>query len=113
LLLWNDGARRLYGYTAEEVVGRANASMLHVPEDVEKGRPGEILAAALKHTKWEGTIARRRKDGSRFQAYAVVTPRRDASGKVAGYLLISRDLSKELQLTLELRTQLAARTLAE
>ena len=111
--LWNDGARRLYGYTAEEVVGKANASILHVPEDIERGRPAEILAATQRHAKWEGQITCRRKNGKRLPVHAVVTPRRDASGKVAGYLLISRDLSKELKLTQELRTQLAARTLAE
>jgi PAS domain S-box-containing protein len=31
ILLWNEGARRLYGYEPEEVVGRANSSILHVP----------------------------------------------------------------------------------
>src|ERR1700688_2583978 len=30
ILLWNEGARRLYGYEPDEVVGRANSSILHV-----------------------------------------------------------------------------------
>ena len=35
ILLWNEGARRLYGYEPEEVVGKSNSSILHVPEDVK------------------------------------------------------------------------------
>ena len=48
ILLWNEGARRMYGYKAEEVVGKANASMLHTPEDIALGKPREILDAALR-----------------------------------------------------------------
>lgn len=33
ILLWNEGARRLYGYEPQEVVGKANSSILHVSED--------------------------------------------------------------------------------
>lgn len=41
ILLWNERARRLYGYDPEEVVGRANSSILHTPEDVAPGQaPG-------------------------------------------------------------------------
>src|SRR5436309_15946227 len=75
--LWNEGARRLYGYEPEEVIGRANSSMLHVPEDVQAGRPREILEAALRDGKWEGTLQRMRKNGQRFTARVVITPRRD------------------------------------
>src|SRR6266852_6877941 len=58
ILLWNEGARRLYGYEPEEVVGRKNSSILHVPEDVAAGRHEEIMAAALRDGKWEGTLSR-------------------------------------------------------
>lgn len=34
ILLWNEGARLLYGYEPDEVVGKINSSVLHVPEDV-------------------------------------------------------------------------------
>src|SRR3990170_6489124 len=65
IVLWNEGARRLYGYEPEEVVGMANSSIPHVPEEVAAGEPGEILAAALKNGKWEGTIQQLRKNGQR------------------------------------------------
>src|SRR5574337_1218247 len=63
ILLWNEGARRMYGYEAEEVVGQANSEILHTPEDVAAGLPRTILDAALHNGKWEGSINRRRKNG--------------------------------------------------
>jgi len=112
--LWNEGARRIYGYEPDEVVGTVNASILHVPEDVEAGRSAEILASALKDGKWEGTLLRLRKNGERFTARVVITPRRDASAKPIGYLLISKDISDEIRLTEQLKaTQLYTRSLIE
>src|SRR5258706_1665896 len=73
ILLWNEGARRLYGYEPEEVVGKANSDILHVPEDVENGRNKEIMRAALEIGKWEGTLNRIRKNGQRFIARVVIT----------------------------------------
>ena len=114
ILLWNEGARRLYGYEPEEVVGRKNSSILHVPEDVAAGRHEEIMAVALRDGKWEGTLCRQRKNGTRFTARVVITPRRDGAGKAIGFLLISKDISAEIRLTEELKaTQFYARSLIE
>src|ERR1700688_645583 len=66
ILLWNKGARRLYGYTAEEVLGKATSDMLHTPEDIAAGRPRNIMQAALRSGKWEGLLTRVRKSGQRF-----------------------------------------------
>jgi signal transduction histidine kinase len=55
------------------------------------------LEAALKNGKWEGIIRRLRKNGDRFTARVVITPRRDFSGAHVGYLLISKDISDEIR----------------
>ena len=47
ILSWNEGARRNYGYTAEEVIGTAS-SILHTPRDVESGAVDRLMAAAYK-----------------------------------------------------------------
>jgi PAS domain S-box-containing protein len=93
--LWNEGARRLYGYEPEEVVGKANSSMLHTPEDVKAGKPAQSMAAALRDGKWKGTINRVRKNGTRFAARVVITPRRDDHGKPIGLLLMSKNITNE------------------
>src|SRR5690349_19168756 len=58
VLLWNEGARRLYGYEPEEMVGKANSQILHTPEDVKAGKPQQMLEAALQTGHWEGNIKR-------------------------------------------------------
>jgi len=114
ILLWNEGARRLYGYEPEEVVGRASSFILHTPEDVDAGKPRQIMDAALRDGKWEGTIQRVRKNGQRFTARLVTTPRRDGAGRPIGFLLISKDISDEIRLTEELKaTQFYTRSLIE
>ena len=114
ILLWNEGARRIYGYEPEEVVEKANSSILHIPEDVARDNPRAMREAASRDGKWEGTIQRRRKNGQQFTARVVMTPRLDSAGKVAGFLLISKDVSDEIRLTEELKaTQLYTRSLFE
>lgn len=51
ILLWNEGARRMYGYEAEEVVGKLNSEVLHTPEDIATGKPREIMEAALRRDR--------------------------------------------------------------
>jgi PAS domain S-box-containing protein len=99
ILLWNEGARRLYGYEPNEVVGKANSSILHAPQDVQAGIPEQIMKAALEQGKWEGTLARQRRNGEQFTARVVITPRRDLAGNPVGFLLISKDISEEIRLT--------------
>ena len=99
VLLWNEGARRLYGYEPDEVIGKVNSSILHTPLDVKSGVPEQIMRAALDQGKWEGTLTRQRRNGEQFTARVVITPRRDPSGKPQGFLLISKDISDEIRLT--------------
>src|SRR5229473_1140682 len=108
ILLWNEGARRLYGYEPDEVVGRANSSILHAPQDVAAGVPEQIMRAALEQGKWEGTLTRQRKNGDQFTARVVITPRRDLSGRPMGFLLISKDISDEIRLTQYARSLIEA-----
>jgi PAS domain S-box-containing protein len=98
ILLWNSGAKRLYGYESGEVVGKANVDILHTPEDVAAGLPQAMRQAALDDGKWEGTVTRVRRDGSNFPARVVLTPRRDRKGESIGFLLISKDITEELRL---------------
>src|SRR5437868_1263564 len=103
IVLWNEGARRIYGYSAEEIIGQANSNLLHAPEDVSAGKPKEMFDAALRDGKWEGTVVRVRKNGERFTARVVVTPRLDPAGRAIGFLLISKNISGEIKLTEELK----------
>ena len=97
LLIWNEGARRIYGYEASEVLGR-NIRILHVPTDVSAGKVDDMFTIALKNGEWDGVIDRIRKDGEKIPIRFVLTVRRDASGRAIGFLSISKDISQELWL---------------
>jgi PAS domain S-box-containing protein len=96
ILLWNEGARRIYGYPAQDIVGKASIALLHTPDDVAAGQDREILRLALQDGTWEGRVHCIRRDGRRFPARLVVTRRQDAAGRNLGFLLISRDISAEM-----------------
>src|ERR1700694_3939862 len=114
IVLWNQGARRSYGYEPEEAIGKMNALALHTEADLLAGKPQLIGVEANRDGKWEELIARRRKDGSTFNSRVVVTPRRDSDAKTIGYVLISNDISDELRLAEQLElTQLYTRSLVE
>jgi PAS domain S-box-containing protein len=91
ILLWNKGARELYQYDPDEVVGKANADILYTPEDVATGKPARIRDSALRDGSWEGDIEFLRKDGRRFMARLVITPHYEPGGKQVGFLLLSND----------------------
>src|SRR5258705_11784921 len=55
-----------------------------------------MMEEAQRHGKWEGILTRIRKNGERFASKAVMTPRKDASGRHVGYILISRAISNEI-----------------
>jgi PAS domain S-box-containing protein len=93
ILSWNAGAQRIKGYTAEEILGRHFSCFY--PQDVaERGWPDEELRLATAHGHFEDEGWRLRKDGSRFWASVVITPWRDDTGTLRGFLKISRDLTE-------------------
>ena len=97
IMLWNEGARRLYGYEPDEVVGRASTSILHTPEDVRAGKQREIMKSAWRDGKWEGVINCIRKNGERFTARVVITLRMNTEGKPISFLIISKDITTEIR----------------
>ncbi len=102
-LTWNEGARRNYGYSAEEMVKKGNWSILHVPEDIRSGRVAEMLDAAARTGKAEAAFERLRKNGQRFSAFVAVTRRTDAAGRPIGYLLVSKDITAQKALEEQVR----------
>ena len=97
---WTEGARRLKGYAAEEVVGR-HFSMFYTPEDVASGEPERLLEQAAREGRAEREAWRVRKDGGRIWANEVVTAVRDAEGRLVGFTKISRDLTERRALEQE------------
>src|ERR1700683_4144090 len=90
---WNPGAERMTGCTPEEITGH-NFSFFFSPDDVERGRPEEILGLAAASGQYEEQGMRVRKNGSRVMVQASYTAARDPNGELRGFSVISRDLSE-------------------
>ena len=106
ITLFNKGAERLLGYTAEEVVGRHTPELIHDPVEVagraaalskQLGRDvigfevlldPSMLGKKIEWFYW-------RKDGSRVPVTLVVTALTDSNGLCTGYLGVSQDISLE------------------
>ena len=93
VLSWNAGAERIKGYTPREILGR-NFSCFFPPEDIERGRPAEVLRVTAASGRYEEESMRVRKDGSRFLAHVTFTALRDVEGLLRGYAEFSHDLSE-------------------
>ncbi|PWC40902.1 PAS domain-containing sensor histidine kinase [Azospirillum sp. TSO35-2] len=90
---WNQGAQRLKGYRADEIVGR-HFSRFYTEEDRAAGLPARALATALAEGKFEAEGWRVRKDGTRFFAHVVIDPIRSDTGTLMGFAKITRDITE-------------------
>jgi PAS domain S-box-containing protein len=93
IVSWNAGAERIKGYTAEQIIGH-NFSRFFPPEDIERGRPEEVLRMTAASGRHEEQGMRVRQDGSRFLASLTFTALRDAAGNLRGFSEFSHDLSE-------------------
>lgn len=104
--VFNAGAERMLGYTAEEMVGRQTPQIIHLESEVitrsheltaELGRKIEgfrvFVEKASRGEPDEHEWTYVRKDGSRLPVNLVVTARRDRDGHVIGFLGIATDIS--------------------
>ncbi|MCA1812508.1 MAG: PAS domain S-box protein [Halobacteriales archaeon] len=90
---WNAGARRIFGYAREEVLGE-HFSRFFLPEDVHARKPERELRDVREAGRIEDESWRVRKDGTQFWANTVVTALRDAKGDLRGFTKVTRDLTE-------------------
>lgn len=101
---WNEGARRIFGYTADEMIGQPIQRIM--PSDrvddmhriLDRIRAGE----RVEHFETE----RIRKDGQRIQVSLTVSPIKDATGRVVGASKIARDVTDRRRAEAALRETL-------
>ena len=91
ILSWNEGAGRLFGYTAEEAIGKS-VTILIPPERLNE-EPGIIKRIQSGERVDHYETVRRRKDGSLVDISLTVSPVKDGNGKIVGASKIARDIS--------------------
>lgn len=91
LIHWNEGAAKIFGYTAEEAIGMPFSAMYPPGVDLQS----EDIAAILEGAESLGEREFRRKDGSRGWAEAHTSVMRDAAGKPVGLIGVLSDVSRQ------------------
>ena len=94
IIYWNEGASRLFGYTAEEMLGQTPA--LLYPE-LEKDQLAIDLEQIRKGKDYTGHWQGRRKDGTTVWVDVKTTLLRDTKGKAIGYIGIAQDTTEPWQ----------------
>src|SRR5947207_7907218 len=100
---WNTAAERMYGYAAEEIIGKP-ITLLFPPDRQDE------FSAIMQHIKrGEGLdhfeTMRVRKDGTILNVSVTVSPIKDAAGEIIGASAIARDISEQKRLQAELYEQ--------
>jgi len=108
---WNQGAERIKGYKADEIIGQ-HFSVFYPTEARESRWPDRELQMAAKEGRFTDEGLRVRKDGSTFWAYVVITALRDEQGELRGFSKVTRDLTERRALeerTRQLNKELRSR----
>jgi PAS domain S-box-containing protein len=90
---WSEGAQRVKGYAAEEVLGRHLATF-YTPEARAAGEPEKELAEAAATGRVEREGWRITGDGRQIWVNEIATAVYDSHGRVSGYTKIARDLTE-------------------
>jgi PAS domain S-box-containing protein len=99
---WNEGAERLNGYKASEIIG-SHFTRFYTPEDLARNHPEAELKLAMKNGKYEEEGWRVRKNGTRFWANVLITAIRDGDQNLIGFSKVTRDLTERKSALEELR----------
>jgi len=92
IVSWNKGAERLFGYCADEIIGKPVLTL--IPKDRREEEPGILARIRSGEPIDHYETIRQRKDGSQFDVSLTVSPVRDGNGRIVGASKIARDISE-------------------
>jgi two-component system sensor kinase FixL len=96
VLTWNEGAARITGYAAQEIIGQRFSAFYPSPAALAN-EPRQDLDRAAESGRYESEGWRVRKDGTSFWASVVITALRDREGRLRGFGTVTRDLTDRLR----------------
>lgn len=109
IVYWNEGATSVYGYSAEEMLGRTPRILYPSEESYQ-----QYLKKLIEQSSNTGVEERIRKDGRRVWVDLKVAPMLDATGQVIGFIGVAKDITERRQVEQALRdSEKKFRTVAE
>jgi PAS domain S-box-containing protein len=99
--VWNPGAERMYGWTADEVLGRHTLEVARLQMSYEERV--EVRRAVAEHGRWRGEVVAYRKDRTPVCVELITVALRGERGGITGYLGIHRDITERRRMMDELR----------
>jgi PAS domain S-box-containing protein len=105
IVYWNAAAEFLYGWRAEEVLGRNISDVTVTSSAAAQAQAAAIMAALNQGRPWSGEFTVRRKDGTAFVALVMDTPVRGPDGALTAIIGTSVDVSEQRRLMDRLRYQ--------
>ena len=90
---WDEGAARIMGYTASEIVDE-HFALLYPRTELDSGVSQRVLERVVANGRYEGEAWRVRTDGTRFWARVVITALRDELGVLVGFCKVTHDLTQ-------------------
>lgn len=111
ILVWNAGAQRIFGFTAEEALGQLLEII--IPENLRKRHSdGYAETMATGKTRYGAgdllAVPALHKDGHRISIQFSIMPIRDEDGRLDGIAAIMRDVTADFEERKTLRRELAA-----
>jgi PAS domain S-box-containing protein len=88
---WNRGAQELYGWTAEEAIGKRAHELLHTTFPLPLD---EIRAELLRSGRWDGELGKAKADGTRVVVSSRWSLVRDEQGRPAAILATNNDITE-------------------
>ena len=101
LTSWNKAAEKMYGWTAEEVLGKRVQEV--IPSDLNAGQFDEALKVLEKDGSYRVELIRYRKDGQPIWVEVTSMSLKDHDGYITGYVSVNRDITERKQAEKDLK----------
>jgi PAS domain S-box-containing protein len=104
ILAYNEGARQIYGYTPQEVIGKQSFDIFFPQDFTKAGELEKIIANLLENSLFSYEGEKVRKGGERFQAQIQLTVTKNFKDQVVGFIEIVEDITEQKRMKAALQS---------